>query len=354
MVYPTYSPRSPATTVDPATAPNISSNIGATLRALLNLEYISGKLHLISPKWNGLDTDASRDAGMTTYAASSPMTRFVLLLMCDPLLTAPSLSIPKTIGDYFLDKGFWEHVSWDSIDGSALARADGWTKTGASRTTSLLLFGNEWHAEIRHGKVPVVRLETKSLPKSGCDRLLKEFSARFGVPSFAEDGLKTKFSDTKYMKMVWLAYQWDIGGTRINGGCDANIDQDSENMAVYNWSVTYFPLDGISKLVPSIALRCYEKTDNTDSGEIAVIVDFDVDLVKRADGTAFSDPKTFFADDNEIRFDGSVYPNDAPRIIIKYLISRVTGDLHAEYENRGHSKIITGHCEKVDRLENRF
>jgi hypothetical protein len=273
----------------------------------------------------------------------------------------PSFGTPNSIGDFFTEKTFWQGLQWDSIDDSALARAHGWIPVqgssnmkGTSKTATVSLLGNEWQAEIEHGKVPVVRLKAKELPKSGCDRLLKEFSSRFGTPLFVDDGIKIKYSNTTFMNMLLLVYQWDIGRTRINGICDAITNQDSENTPVYNWSVLYFPLDGISKLVPDIALKCDEKSHGTDVGEFAMIVNFDSEQVKRPDGTALSEANTFHANDTEIRFDVAAYSEKKDKITVKYFISRVTGELYAQHESQGKLKAFIGHCEKVDHLENKF
>jgi hypothetical protein len=273
----------------------------------------------------------------------------------------PSFGAPNSIGEYFTNTTFWQHLNWHSIDDSPLARAVGWTQIqaspdmkGASKTATVSLLGNEWQAEMKHGKVPLVRLKAKELPKSDCDRLLKELSSRFGTPLFANNGIRIKYSNTTFMNMLLLVYQWDIGGTRINGICDAITNQDSENTPVYNWSILYFPLDGINKLVPDIALKCDEKSHGTDMSEFAMIVNFDSEQVKRPDGTALSEANTFYANDTEIRFDVAAYSEKRDKITVKYFISRVTGELYAQHESQGKLKPFIGHCEKVDHLENKF
>jgi hypothetical protein len=263
----------------------------------------------------------------------------------------------KAFSDYWTDKSFWESVHWDAIDTSDLGKVPEWTKVSGRGSdkpedlqSSFLLWGYTWKAELRHEPSISLTLVTRNLTRSACDELERSFSSVFGARRLADDTLPIA-PNGSHRRHVNIKYQWDLGGSRINGSCEAAVNHATEITAIYTWALTYGEVDTLNKLVPDQYLRCHRRIGDASPEDLLVVVNSDAKFAKHPDGNPFpwNTGGYFFPDETTLKLTGDVPPTDDIRDFPSVIyINLVSGDLKGEQVLDDQSLPIAGHCDFVD------
>jgi hypothetical protein len=262
----------------------------------------------------------------------------------------------REFADYWTNKTFWASLRWEAIDTSDFGRDPKWTvaqgRNGdkiAYRQSTVLLFGKTWEAQLRHEPTASLKLVTRNVPRGACDDLERAFSLVFGTPLRADDTSPiAPYGSNK--RHVNIRSQWDLGGSRINGSCDAIVDHASEITAIYTWSLTYGAVDTLKKLTPDQYLRCNQRIGNGDREDLLIIVNYDARFVKHPDGTPFrwNTGGYFSSDGTTLKLTGDLLPDDIRDFPPRIFINRLTGDLSGEQTLHDDTRQIVGHCDVVD------
>jgi hypothetical protein len=278
-----------------------------------------------------------------------------------------------TLTELYLRKSYWEKMQWNQAESSKLWTLNGWQpfdgkqddKNTFVKTREITLFGKDFKSQLAfENNKPqfqhFISLFADGVSRNDCERIAKEFTSRFGQPRFSDGTIAFYFSDNNYVKLVNLSYQWDIGSTRINSTCMGSVRTEEDvnvNVPKLTWVTSYSHKSKTALLVPNFLLRCSRQfiflsgsRGSSDAGELIMWVDTNNSLIKNIDHSSISDQKTFFANDNEIKF--KITRKDT---ISDYTINRITGSLSANVM-QGSNDIakITGKCEKSDKLEKKF
>jgi len=283
--------------------------------------------------------------------------------------------------EIYLNKKYWERMTWQKADTSELWRAMDWlpfdgeqAKTSTiTRTRKLTLFGKEFDARLGYDNDKIenkffVSLSAKA-SRNDCDELIKELTFVFGKPIASDRTfVPLMYSEQNYMKMVILDYQWDIGETRIDAGCFGSVTQDTESRKDtldFTSSIKYAHRSATDKLIPKFALRCTRKMEFEfkpgfvrEMPDLVIWVDIRSAHITNASNQPISDLHTFQADDREIKFKISGTSANQMKLVTEYTLDRVTGSLNAALTDLSYPNVIAarirGRCDKTDTIEKKF
>lgn len=254
-----------------------------------------------------------------------------------------------------LSKATWAGMDWQHPEGSALWKSLTWGARGDGtvKKSTVTLWGTQFKAMFLGGRLHFYANDT--FPS--CDGLESKTAARFGKPSGDDGSIVIPFAETRSMKMVMVAYQWDLGSTRILASCTGltSSPADPSDPDKLTWSLTFASPARLPKLIPKFALRCtrtisYPDGTTHQAPDFAMWIDPDMQNVTNADGVVIADNVTFAATDSSLRF--SVTRN---AVRSEYVIDRITGALSATIiQNGQQGGTISGKCDKASTLEAKF
>jgi hypothetical protein len=254
-----------------------------------------------------------------------------------------------------LNKATWAGMDWQHPEGSALWKSLTWDASddGTVKKSTATIWGTQFKVMLLGG---VLHFDANDAFPS-CDGLEAKAAAHFGKPLSDDSSITIPFSETRSMKMVMVAYQWDVGGTRILASCTGSTSSpaDPSDPDKLTWSLTFAPPAHLPKLIPKFALRCtrtasYPDGTTHDATDLAMWIDPYMKNVTNADGVVIADNGTFAATDSTLRF--SVTRN---AIRSDYVIDRITGSLSATIMQNGQQGgTISGKCDKASTLGAKF
>src|SRR5262249_39382121 len=105
----------------------------------------------------------------------------------------------------------------------------------------------------------------------GCREFIAKVSEEFGKPIESDGSFTIAFSAENYVKVIGLSNQWDVGNTRIAGGClgSAGAEEDRAHNEKLIASLYISQVSRQEKLLPDIILKCSQQvrfSDGTDGG----------------------------------------------------------------------------------------
>jgi hypothetical protein len=254
-----------------------------------------------------------------------------------------------------LSKATWAGMNWQHLENSALWKSLTWDASGDGtvKKSTVTIWGTQFKAMWLGG---VLHFDANDAFPS-CDGLETKATAQFGKPLGNDSSIVIPFSETRSMKMVFVNYQWEAGGTRILASCTGSTSSptDPSDPDKLTWSLTFAPLARLPKMIPKFALRCtrtasYPDGTTHDATDLAMWIDPSMKNVTNADGVVIADNGTFSATDSTLRF--SVTRN---AVRSDYVIDRITGSLSAAIiQNGQQGGTISGKCEKASTLGAKF
>lgn len=190
-----------------------------------------------------------------------------------------------------------------------------------------------------------------------CVTLVKQVALRFGEPA-VNDGsfLLAKFSETNYVRVHRMSYQWDLGSTRVNSVCFGSVTPTSsgDKDRGFLLSILFSHQSRLPKLVPQFSLQCTREVDFNDGAAPREMDDLlmNVNLYAQHITSAGEEiiSRGLVSGDESIEFslDGT------EGFVTAYKINRMTGRLRGEVSKDGQfAAYIRGSCEK-SAIEKKF
>lgn len=282
-----------------------------------------------------------------------------------------AVSEQPSIINYYLNPKFWQIIQWDQADKSDLWKSEKWTDLGTklddgrviSKTTTFPIADIELTAKLFHESEQknkkfstVIFCDSNSI---NCEKLIGEFIKKFGAPLINDATVYLlKFSETNWVKMHDVRYQWDIGTTRIDGWIlgTNNYDDEQNKTEKQTFSIKFSNIQTTKKMTNKFALRCSRRYEATDINLPARDLD-DLVLWVNPYTNTLSYPnnlnmgKDIKIGEETIQFT-IVY---IQKTEVQYRIDRISGGLNGNVKVDGKSVAkITGKCEKLEELKPKF
>jgi hypothetical protein len=261
-------------------------------------------------------------------------------------------------------------MQWSRPETSELWRANGWhdyegeqdDRRVFTKTRKIPLLGREFTANLAYDTELTSFRHFTSIsavvPKADCETLANQFISRYGPSGMRDATSAVYFSETNFVRVVSLNFQWDIGPTRISAGCVGVMGSRDERKEDdgFIWSVRYSHLSGTPQQTPTFALRCSrqilfrDETAPRGLSDMYVIVDVDGGVMKNLNHSQMSDANSFVHSETEFSF----------RVTTKtaqtdYSINRISGALRATTTlDKKTMANISGMCEKTDVSRRKF
>jgi hypothetical protein len=278
--------------------------------------------------------------------------------------TAPSNALTSATMDALLSNpAKWHAVDWSKPhflnDARWLPRLE--PETGSKgdvltheRETSA--FGIEkmklrrWQASSLDAEV-MLSMSTK-VPRSACINSAIAFGNELGQALASNDSSRFYFSETSFIELMNLSWQWTIGTTRVKANCLGVTGSSADKMDEVNLALVFEPTARSAELKPAFLLRCTRSLRLASDEETRPLDDF-VFWVSQNPSPKIRSPRLLViherdlvaVDDLQISF--TIKNSDA--MISRYVIDRVTGQLSGEViEQSKFFGKLSGACSKID------
>jgi hypothetical protein len=276
----------------------------------------------------------------------------------------------------YLNKDYWARMVWNEAVSSALWQMDGWdpfrgkqsgyaTFVGKRQVTMLgvTFDANLAYRNDRHVNQHFTSLYTAGknpISKAQCENAISEITTRFGKPVTNDGTVAFAIAPNSFLRLVDYQYQWDIGDTRIFGGCsNFSVTQDGEVLNdddKYTLSLKFAHVSVTPKLARKFALICNRAATHVADGttgslnDMGVWIDTFSSHVLDTNLVELSDKGSFRSSDAQIQFSMT-----RQNLVTDYTINRYTGSLSASAKEQGHIVArISGKCSKSENITRKF
>ena len=297
---------------------------------------------------------------------------------CGALIFGSPNAFADPVANYYLDPGYWKAMEWSQPESSALWKASGWEPLEGEgallkdehngkvlKRRTLSMGGDALHAQWTSNDVGTFTNFWGEISRGDCLEIVKVFKTRFGSPITNDGTANFSFSPDAQLFLVSEQYQWDVGNTRISASCFGMTKPATDDSKKNNFllGIEYTNLSATPKLIPKFALRCTQRihvsnggVEDSDMGDFEFWVDVHNKNVLNAHNIILSDPHSFHADDGAIDFSITNNGNDVLRSsVLHYSLNRQTGEIDGTAKTDGlPDATITGECDKVDSIQNKF
>ena len=196
----------------------------------------------------------------------------------------------------YLNKDYWARMVWNEAVSSALWQMDGWdpfrgkqsgyaTFVGKRQVTMLgvTFDANLAYRNDRHVNQHFTSLYTAGknpISKAQCENAISEITTRSREPVTNDGTVAFAIAPNSFLRLVDYQYQWDIGDTRIFGGCsNFSVTQDGEVLNdddKYTLSLKFAHVSVTSKLARKFALICNRAATHVADGTTGSLNDMGV------------------------------------------------------------------------------